>query len=597
MKSLALLLLAACLEVPSPPKGMCTTNADCAAGEACQEGICWGDPPAGMFAATLVPPSDRSDLISAENPSLAIPVDGWLGDLVMPAPVTLSGRVEAYCPLSSTCDSTSLGATITITRPSLFPGGPGFRGVFAAKDGISRGTDTWSANLPQSQLDDPDYIVTVLPDGRGDQPPATGTSPAMIAPPLRTTMSAPGSMALSFTLGSAMSKTVSGTLTDGQLTPHPLSKYRVVALGRWDAASPLTEVSTVAYVGSVQPSDGSFTLTIADGVVGPVEIAATPYDPSVVAPALYLPNVTPGATQITLAQPSDVGNRIDLSIPIEGQATGGAIQPVSGARVLITGRFDPTISGTHAVMSADVTTGDDGIAHVSLLDGATFHDSYLLRVIPPASSPLGVVFDQPVDLSLATMIGGVPTLPAVRLPPRVALHGTVVDPAGNPLSNVSVTARPSLRFTWGLDADGQQFLAEIPAATAVTPDDGGFVVSVDPFIGDVWGTYDLALEPPTGSQSPNWTIADFQLPRIPNQTSLTVEQVVVPAPAYIHGRIADSGDGDVQGGELRIFQIITDLSLCDQVAHPPSTCVIPAQLMGHGTSDDHGIVRLTVPRP
>jgi hypothetical protein len=595
MKSLALLLLAGCLEVPNPPMGMCTTNADCAAGEACQEGTCWGDPPSGTFAATLGPPNGRNDLVSAENPSLAIPIDGWLGDLVMPAPVTLSGRVEAYCPASSNCDQASLGATITITRPSLFPGGPGFRAVFAAKDGISVGTDSWSASLPQSQLDDPDYVITVLPDGRGDQPPPTGTSPAMVAPPLRMTSAAMQSKPLSFTLGSAYSKTISGTLTDGQLTPHPLSKYRVVALGRWDATSPLTEVSTVAYVGSVQPSDGSFTLTIADGVVGPVEISATPYDPSVVAPALYLPNITPGDGQTTLTQPNNLGNRVDVAIPIVGQASGGEIQPISGARVIVTARFDPSISGTHAVLSADVTTGDDGIAHISLLDGGTFHDGYLLRVIPPASSPLGVVFDQPVVLG--AIVGGSVTQPPVRLPKRVALSGTVVDSAGNVLANVSVTARPSLRFTWGLDSDGQQFLAEIPAATTVTPDDGGFSVSVDPFIGEVWGTYDLTLEPPTGSHAPSWTVADIQLPRVPNETQLSVDQIVVPAPAYIHGRIADSGGGDVLGGELRIFAIITDLSLCDQVAHPPATCVLPAQLMAHGTSADHGIVQLTLPRP
>jgi hypothetical protein len=577
---------------------MCTTNADCAAGEACQGGVCWGDPPSGTFAATLGPPSGRNDLVSAENPSLAIPVDGWLGDLVLPAPVTLSGRVEAYCPASSTCDGTSLGATITITRPSLFPGGPGFRGVFSSQDGIARGTDSWSASLPQSQLDDPDYVITVLPDGRGDQPPPNGTSPAMIAPPLRMTTTAANSGPLAFTLGSATSKTVSGMLTDGQLTSHPLSKYRVVALGRWDAAAPLTEVSTVAYVGNVQPSNGSFTLTIADGVVGSVEIAATPYDPSIVAPALYLPNITPGDPQTTLAQPADLGNRVDVAIPIVGQASGGEIQPVSGARVIVTARFDPTITGTHAVMSADVTTGADGIAHVSLLDGGTFHDSYLLRVIPPVAttwSQLGVVFDQPVVLG--AIVGGSVTLPAVRLPHRVSMSGTVVDAAGNPLANVSVTARPALRFTWGLDSDGQQFLAEIPAATAVTPDNGGFTVSVDPFLGAVWGTYDLSLEPPTGSHAPSWTVADLQLPRVPNQTQLSVDQIVVPAPAYIHGRIADSGGGDVLGGELRIYEIITDLSLCDQVAHPPATCVIPAQLMAHGTSADHGIVQLTLPRP
>lgn len=588
MKSLALLtLLVGCLDVPRPAGGMCKATSDCAAGEVCQENVCWGDPPAGMFAATLGPPTARTDLVAVEVPALTIPGDGWLGDLVLPPPVTLSGRVQAACTSGATCDSTSIGATITVARASLFAGGPGFHGVVDAKDAVPGGADTFSIKLPRAAAGDPPYVVTVVPDGRGDTPPPANTSPAMIAPPMRLTVDGTSDSDLPLTLGGANALTVSGTLSDGQLTPHPLAKYRVVALGRWDATSPLTEVSTVAYVGAVQPSDGSFTLTIADKIEGPLEIVATPYDDTVVAPTLFVTNVSPG-DRVMLAQPANLGSRIDLSIPIEGLAGDGSVQPVSGARVIVTSHYDPTF-GTHAVMDAEAMTGSDGIAHVSVLDGAALHDGYKLRVVPPASSPLGIVYDQPLTPAAS--------IAPVRLPPRIALRGTVVDATGAAMSNVSVTVRPSLGFAWGLDDSAQQFLAEIPAPTAVTPDNGGFVVWVDPFIGSVWGSYDLTLEPPVDSLAPLWTRPGIDIPRIPNQTALAIDQVMIPPAAHIHGHLTDASGADVTGGELRIYQVQPDVTLCTQAANPPASCAIPATLLGHATSDMTGIVRVTLPRP
>jgi hypothetical protein len=113
----------------------------------------------------------------------------------------------------------------------------------------------------------------------------------------------------------------------------------------------------------------------------------------------------------------------------------------------------------------------------------------------------------------------------------------------------------------------------------------------------VWGAYDLTLEPPLGSPAPNWTRTDIQIPRIPNQTALAIDQVMIPDAAHVHGQLTDSSGADVSGGELRVFQIQTDLTPCDQAANPPATCAIPAVLMGHATSDALGIVRLALPRP
>ena len=60
--AVCLLASAGCLSVPEGPIPQCETSADCdrAHGEVCEEGVCWGNPPAGPFAAIVSPPSERS---------------------------------------------------------------------------------------------------------------------------------------------------------------------------------------------------------------------------------------------------------------------------------------------------------------------------------------------------------------------------------------------------------------------------------------------------------------------------------------------------------------------------------------------------------
>ena len=75
MRALAfasLSLLVGCVDVAVGPQPQCKRQSDCDPGEACQEGVCWGNPPAGMFAATLGPPSGRTDLVPVEIPQRKI---------------------------------------------------------------------------------------------------------------------------------------------------------------------------------------------------------------------------------------------------------------------------------------------------------------------------------------------------------------------------------------------------------------------------------------------------------------------------------------------------------------------------------------------
>jgi hypothetical protein len=586
MRALVVLpLVAGCLEVPSGQGMECMVDADCntAHGEVCYEGLCYGDPPLGMYAATLSAPISREDLITTEIPLLELPANGDLGLLELEAPVTFSGRVEAACNGQMTCSTASIGAQIRIMRPSRLPGGPALRLIALSKAGVPRGTDSFSIRIPRTHPGDPPYVVTIDPEGGGDLPPTHGgKDPAQLVPPERFELVADTSIEhQTFTLGTD-AVPISGALKDG--LGNVLTKYRVVALGRWDRMSAPTEVSSVHY-----STDGTYSILVSAGVVGPVELVAKPYDPQVVAPELHVPSVDAYAQTRNIFQPTGLGSRVDVAIPIEALSGDGSVKPVSGARVMITGSTETAFTaGARAEMMAETLTGEDGIARLSLLDGDALSGSYRVRVVPPASSSAGIVYNDPLAL---------PQPAAIRLPQRVALRGRVVDIAGKPLAHVSVTARRSLRFLWSLAAPDQAFLDEIPAVTAITPETGAFVLWLDPAVADTWGHYDLFFETPDKSPAPNWVIADFEIPRIPGQMTISLDTVTIPDAAYVHGAVVDPEGGPVEGSALRIFRLSDNDALCREVSNAPADCADEAKVMGHGESDEAGIVRLTLARP
>src|SRR6185503_4030657 len=154
-----------------------------------------------------------------------------------------------------------------------------------------------------------------------------------------------------------------------------------------------------------------------------------------------------------------------------------------------------------------------------------------------------------------------------------------------PLPNVALTARPSLRFLWTLDAAPQAFVAAVPAATAVTLDTGEFVVWVDANVSQTWGHYDLLIEPPPGARAPTYLKSEVEIPRDNTLDAVSLSEITLPEAAFVHGKITAPNGDPVEKAELRLFQATTTVGLCSEVAHAPSTCPIPASLQGRGTSD------------
>jgi hypothetical protein len=580
---LAAVALTGCLSVPDGPPKECSVTADCdtANGEVCEEGTCWGNPPAGPFAALLTPPSKRkADLVAREMIIDGFPQDGFWNTFQLEQPVTFTGQI--VCP--NECISGELGATIVVTRPSSFIGGPLFRQVFETDPR----TGTFQLVLPKVRAGEPDYAITVIPDGR--QASTGKTSIAELVPPLRTSLSISTSQTgNTIDLGGEEPLlSITGTIVDAQ--DNPASNYRVVALGRWDLNAPLTEVSTVAFINQ---TDNQFTIKLAEGIIGPVELVAQPTEDTL-QPTLRLSfnPLAAAAVPPKLVQPETSG-AIDIPFLVQGTSTGGEVTGVVGAKVTIRGTLDGNTEATF------VTAGDTNMAgEVSLrVPGGALASSYRISVVPQNNATVGVVFDRPLE----------PGVNTIKLPDRLAIAGTVLDAQGQPLKDVQVTANQSLRFLWSLGPIPQAFVAGIPAATTATLETGEFVLYVDAFIrttdgelnDDVFGHYDISFVPSATTNAPLWSQLEVEIPRDPSLGELPLGAMPLPDAAHIHGLITDPFGELVEGAELILFRVedpVASTLFCGDLTNAPETCPVPALQLGRGTSDALGMTRLTLPR-
>lgn len=585
MNRLALLslVLAGCIDVPDTPGAMCQQTSDCPGnGEVCQDGVCWGDPPAGTFAAVLTPPTTRSDLVAVEIPSLTIPQNGYLADLTLASPVSFSGRVEAACAQTADiCDHAALEALVTVSRPSRIQGGlPLAQSVRAVASGTG---DTFAFGLPQTGPGDVAYQVTVVPVDDPDDPRAPSTR----VPPARLSLSLTAATDQTIPLGGDKLRHLTGHV--GGLT-GPLTDYRVRAIGRFGANETPGLVSTIAKTDET----GAFELVLSDGIVGPVEIVAVPIDygnSAAPRPTLHLPGVASDVTDAELAEPDTIAGTIDVEVTVTTQNGDGSIAAVSGARVLASGSVTPVVGGgpmnptpTRASLDIETTTDSSGVAHITVLDG--FGD-YGLAIVPQASSSAGALFGGTLDAGSGTQ--------AVKLPTRIAIHGVVEAADGSPVGGMTITAKPSFRYAISLDAAPASFLAQIPAPTTVSAESGDFAIFVDPAVAGISGLYDLDFEPATGSNVPHWTVSEVSVQH--DQTNVSLGNVEIPDPSFLHGRITDPSGQGVVAGELHIYAVSEDESPCSDATHPPPDCAVPVVQQAHSAAEDDGLVKFTLPRP
>ena len=580
--ALLALLPAACLEVSDREAPMCETVADCDAGEICEENVCWGNPPEGPIAAVVSPPGERSaDLVSREVLMLPIDGEGWIADMHLEAAVSFKGRLQALCDLS--CDGRMLGATITVTRPSVFDGGPGFRKVVTVED------ESFELKVPPTHDGDPPFTITVVPAGRDAPGAGTSAIPQQV-PPLQVQVAIAASVSgYVLELGGLTLPKVTGTLVT--LGGTPLPNYRVVALGRWAEDQPPTEVSSVDFTGI----DGQFEIKLSRNLVGAIELVARPFGLPV-RPELHLSGLSSQRDTVNkvLTLPGPLPGGTGVAVVVDHKDTGGEIAPVGGARVIIAASSTDD-GGVTTRFSAEGITSDAGVVQLKLLNTPALQSSYKLSIIPPAGSKAAALFEKPYQVQETT---------SQRLGTRIAITGQVHGADGEAAEGVSITAQPAVQFLWNLEPGPQAFLGEIPATTVTTSNTGEFVLFVDHALlsgsgtqgATVWGSYDLSFEPTTKSRMASWTKTGVELPRDDAQSTAALGTIQLPDAAYVRGAIYDHENARVEGAEVKLYRVQSNPSLCQNTRYEPASCPIPPLLLGRATSGDDGVARLTLPR-
>jgi hypothetical protein len=588
--ALASLGVAGCLPAvggnQTPPE--CQQDTDCpVAGQVCDEGLCWGGVPAdASYAALIGPPaSSRGDLIATEVPELDIPDDGGFGDLVIRAPVAIGGRIHLGCSgVNLTCDpSITVAATITVLRPSRIPGGPLYIDSAASGSSIPTG-DSFTINVPRLALGDEPYTLTITPSDSEAIAP-DGPTPAQLAPPLTIQVDATDSVTgLDVALGEGSLRTVSGRVVDA--TGTGVAGVRVSAQGRFDAARPLERVSTVAVTDAL----GAYTIFIAEAAYPIVDIVGQPTDNTGLTLRLRDVPADQAAQQVGDLRMPGLGSPIQVTLPVAGLSGAGQSTAIVGASVVLTTQIDDPQHPTQVTtFAATGSTDAKGNATLSLIPAGSTLREYHVRISPPPTSEFATVWDQVLEVGSG---GGV--LGQLVLPHRLAVTGTLLDADGAPATGVTMVAKPALRFTLSLDTATQVLVSALQPPSGTTQDDGSFFVWVDPDLAGLVASYDLEAQPSAGARVPRWTFPDVEVADA--STNVDKGALTLPRGRHVRGRIVDGTGEIVAGSEVRIYEPVSDVSLCS-VAGLAADCVLPAALRALDRSDDAGIVRLVLPDP
>lgn len=569
----ALALGGACIDVPDEREPQCRKTSDCeqAAGEVCEDGVCWGDPPVFEMAAIVGPPGDAKDLVPAEMTPLTILPSGLLPQLALGSPITVRSQVVRDCPMGMpSCPTVPVAATISITRPSSFSGGPGFSLVQQ-----SNADGNLVLYLPLTRPSDPDYLVTISPTDRGATRSTLFSTDAEQLAPRRMRLRALSDTNFVFRLPPVTAQAISGKVLDG--AGLGLAGYRVVARGGWVAGEPATEVSTVA----VTDADGSYSLQLSDELAGKVLVRAEPPADRKGTATLEIGGVDPSAADdVEFHLPLAERAPVPLPITVKGRDSGGQLGPADGISVRL--RYELVEGNQTSRYDVEGTTNGSGLVTLTTVPGVAGTDwTYRLSMLPPADSRLGAVYDSP-------LVVGAGGAPVVEMPNRVSITGVLLD-GTRAMKGVTLSARPSRTFLQSLDASKRTFVGEIAATTATTSKTGEFVVWADQQIAGVPARYSITLQPPDGELVPSWTHAEeIVVPsEPPGLTTVNAGTLYAVDSANVHGFITNPGGRPVAKARVLIYKVDTSCL---------SDCAGTAQLIGRGVSDDDGEVRIALPK-
>ena len=606
--------VAGCISAETPPQiaPMCESAVDCdgAAGEVCDEGVCWGDPPASAsFAAVLVPPPERTDLAVAVVPLLAIGADGSIGGLAFPGAIRISGRVLLACPEVDSArypcgEQGSVAAQLVVERTAGFPGGPSLGRAVVATAGVGPGEEAFSFLLPRNP--DAEYRITILPD---ESVGGENIPPGEIAPPRQIVVTAGEDQVVDWVLGEpAELKTMRGCVQNvvGEGTPY--AGMKVVAYGRWTQLSPLERVSSRSVTGP----DGCFELSVPRDMLDEFDIQVSPAAGAIL-PSLTLrrefvrdpPEGAAGDEAVHLIQPALImpiaPAPTTFQLPIQATGSAGGKEPVIGANVRLTTVFTPPSLNEDRVVEirfeaqALTEAGPDqdaGVATVQLYPGDENNRRYEVSVVPPAGSQFQSVFGRQLDVG----IGGAEVLEALTLERRTAVTGLVLSLDDEPVADAPIEALPSSLFRQGLDRpDHAADVARIPVATSTTDATGAFLLWLDRELVGQTASYDIDVIPATYSGAPGWSFEDVEIPGTGEPLDLGNRNL--PGASFARAVVRDESGSPVPGAEVDLYQLPSPDYCAEQMKVDPAECDPPAKLRGVWRTDEDGVVRVVLPDP
>ena len=578
--------LAACIGEPRPPGASeCKVTADCnvGAGEVCDEGVCWGDPPAGVFAATLGPPAAAEEIAgTTELAELALQADGWFGDartgaLTLAPSLKVIGRIKAPCPgqLASCSGFLGFGGSVRWSRASTLPGGD------RVTVPVTATADGYQLYLPRPTAPTT-YTVSVVPSteplGPGLPAPAQFFAPQRFTVTINPTDPEVG-VERDFLFGSAATRTLAGRIARASGT---LAGWRVHAeasdadsLGTYQLASNI----------AVTSSTGEFSLTLPEGVSIADVVVEPPAPPSrndIAPPSLRVRDHV-----VTSALPVLEIPAVDrlVSVPVTVTGKSGSGDQVGVAAAAVRARLDQQLpSGLFLRYETTATTSPDGVASLQVFLGSAAQPlRYEVDVLPGPQAELATRYG--VELVLRDTV---PTPPPVELSRRVAVVGTLRDEAGFPLAATTVSASVSGASLCALSS------TELRAARALAPAQdtsnarGEFKLWVDPDLAGTELRYDLVVEPSVGTWAPRWTFPDRTI-----EDGDTFDLWLPPA-AHVRGRVEAPGGLPVPDTVVSVYQVAPESPPCQQAAG--GTYMGGLELRAIGVSDEDGVVRVILPR-
>ena len=604
------LILAGCIAPSAPAEEvgpMCLTDVDCdmASGEICDEGLCWGNPPAQAYAALLIPPADegeqQSSLVPTELPRLEIAADGTIRDLAFVAPITLRGRVVLPCgegEIQPACETArSIGAQILVKRPSRIPGGPPYILRVDSQVGVEHGSSSFVLRLPPSEPGGR-YEVTIVPSHQTD--PGSGLVPAEVAPPLRFELEPTRDQdGLLWIVGDpAQHVVLEGRVVDAVGMGIP--DRRVFALPNADTLAVAERRSSL----STTDGDGIFTLRVPRDVLtaGGIDLVVEPMVAGT-APVLRVSNVPlpesallDGVVELTPLKMPTYGELRTFTLPVRGIDGGGGVVPIPAAEVRIKTLLygdDPSIEATFTNLKF---TDNGGDAQIELIPGSEVENRrYLVHVLPPADTEHVSLYEHEIDIGSTQ--GGV--LAPVILDRRVPVTGTLLTAQGEPAVGTTVAATLSVGFRWSLDHALRQQADALQLPKDVTDQSGGFVMWLEESLLGVPAAYDLGMQP-TDRLAPPWVLREIDTSQRDQSGTVHLGTTTFPRAAHVRGVVLSPAKEPVAGAEVRLYELAEDQTLCTTTDWPGergAECLVPPRYQGPTRSGEGGKVTLVLPDP